>query len=108
MGVPLTLSALARVPGEPLLTTLPGTFVVLAPRQLLSPAAAAALPLAATSALQGGVGGVNVEGQLNGASIILGNIQARPYNHSVLGKLYCALIGPEGFAHGASRKQSKP
>lgn len=75
LAVPLTLSALASVPGQPLLTTLPGTFVVLSPRLLLSPAEAVGLRPPASAALQGGVGGIAVEGQLNGASIILGNIQ---------------------------------
>ena len=75
LGVALTLSALSRIPGQPLLTTLPGAFVVLSSQQMLSPAQAAALPLAAAAVLQGGVAGSQVQGQLNGASVILGNIQ---------------------------------
>lgn len=72
--MPLTLGTLARIPGQPLLTLLPGSFVAVAAQQLLSPAEAAGL-------VQGGGGGINsllVEGQLNGASIILGNVQVLP------------------------------
>ena len=71
LAVPLTLGTLARIPGQPLLTLLPGSFVAVAAQQLLSPAEAAGL-------VQSGGGGINslsVEGQLNGASIILGNVQ---------------------------------
>ena len=90
--MPLSLSALASIPGQPLLTTLAGAFLLLSPQQLLSPEQAAALPLLAASALAGGVGRLDVEGQLNGASIILGNIKVSagrrpPASHSFPGSV---------------------